>query len=179
MPFRDRISHAAAVTKWKADQQMRLLRSQGQVRELENQIKAQKAALADTALTLHAQGQLGEDALKEICAAIATLHGQIEEQQNLQEAIKSERQPCLQAYSADYPPAQPAQMPTESTSGLVCPQCNRPLVGHFCPEHGVEGIPKPSEQAAAISTKLVCPVCSQPLDVRFCPEHGVEGVPLE
>ena len=177
MPFQDRIAHAAAVTKWKADQQMRLLKSQNQVRELENQIKSQKAALADAALTLYAQEQLAEDELKQICAAIAALHEQIKEQQNSQEVIKSERAPELQAYSANYPPAQPAQLPTEPTSGLVCPQCNRSLVGRFCPEHGVEGVPKPSEQPAAISTNLVCPKCKRPLVARFCPEHGVEGVP--
>jgi DNA repair exonuclease SbcCD ATPase subunit len=135
------LSRAAAVAKWKADQQRRLLNSQNQVRELEGQTKTLKARLADATLTLYTQERLGEDELKEICAAIAQLHEQIEEQKKLQEAIKNE-QPPEQTYSATYPPSPPAQQPATVASGqLICPKCGKPVPVRFCPEHGVEGVP--------------------------------------
>jgi DNA repair exonuclease SbcCD ATPase subunit len=135
------LSHATAVARWKADQQMRLLRSQNQVRELEGQIKTLKARLADATLTLYAQERLDEDELKEICAAIAQLHQQIDEQQRLQEAVKNE-QPPEQTYSATYPPSLPTKQPAAVAGGqLICPKCGKPVPVRFCPEHGVEGVP--------------------------------------
>lgn len=183
MPFQDKLVHAAAVAKWKADQQMRLIKSQGRVGEIEGQIRNQKAALADKALNLYAQAQLLEDDLKIICDNIASLHEQIKDQQSLQETIRSERPPERQAYSANYPPAQPIDLQPESMSGLICPQCGRALVGRFCPEHGVEGITPPQSLESVpvddSGSQLVCPECRKPLSVRFCPEHGLEGVPQQ
>lgn len=181
MPLQDKIAHAAAVAKWKADQQMRLLRSQSRIGELEGQIRTQKAALADKTLALYAQGQLTEDDLKQICAAIAATNDQIKEQHGLQEAIRNEHPPEQQVYSSAYPPAQPAEVPAMPLSGFICPQCGRQLVGRFCPEHGVEGVlpsqtsePAPSNTA---TSQLICPTCGKVLTGRFCPEHGVEGIP--
>jgi hypothetical protein len=176
MPFQDRIAHAAAVAKWKADQQMRLFKSQNRIGEIETQIRAEKAALADKTLALYAQDQLVEDELKTICAGIASLHELVREQQSLQEAIRNERPPEQASSSATYPPVQ-----SETLSGLICPQCNRPLVGRFCPDHGVEGI-SPTQSAEPVpatdaDASLVCPTCGKVLTVRFCPEHGLEGVP--
>jgi hypothetical protein len=181
MPFQDRIAHAAAVAKWKADQQMRLFKSQNRVSEIEGQIRMEKAVLADKALALHAEEQLAEEALQQLCANIAALHAQIKEQQSLQEVIRGERPPEPQVYSASYPPAQPPEPQPESLSGLVCPQCGRQLVGRFCPEHGVEGVQitqnTESVPSADAGPQMVCPQCGKILSGRFCPEHGVEGIP--
>lgn len=103
MPLQDKITHAANVAKWKADQQMRLFKSQSRISEIESQIRSEKSALADKTLILYAQKQLAEDDLKRICATIATLHGQIIEQQRLQEAARKEHPPEQQEYSASYP----------------------------------------------------------------------------
>jgi len=180
MPLQDRVAHAAAVVKWKADQQMRLLKSQNQVREIEGQIRSQKAILADKALSLYDLQKLTEEELINICSAIAQLHAQIKEQQTLQEMIKREQAPELSAYSSSYPSPATA-IPAATLSGLVCPQCSRPLVGRFCPEHGVEGIPAGGNTVPTgpNSTEILleCPQCKKPLSVRFCPEHGLEGVP--
>ena len=180
MPFQDKIAHAAAVAKWKADQQVRLIRSQSKIGEIENQIRTQKAALADQALTLYKQEQLTEEDLIKICEAIAALHEQIKEQQALQEATRNERPPEQQAYSASLPSQPVEEIKPEQMSGLICPQCNRPLVGRFCPEHGVEGVEPPQSstpvQTGDTTTQLVCPTCGKVLSGRFCPEHGVEGV---
>lgn len=145
MSFQARLSHAAAVTKWKADQQMRVLKCQNQIRDLEGQIKVQKSLLADTALSLYTQQKLTHEELIQICNAISQLHSQIKDQHNLEDMIKQERGPELSSYSASYPPAVSGEVAAEATSGLVCPQCNRPLRGRFCPEHGVEGVPAPSQ----------------------------------
>ncbi|MFZ1598498.1 MAG: hypothetical protein WAW26_21840, partial [Anaerolineae bacterium] len=64
MTIQESLSRATAVARWKADQQMRLLKNQNQVRDLEGQMKTQKARLADTAWTLYAQQLLSEDELK-------------------------------------------------------------------------------------------------------------------
>jgi ribosomal protein L37AE/L43A len=182
MPIQDYLSHAAAVAKWKADQQVRLLKSQNLIREIESQIRAQKALLADKTLNLYEQKKITEEELINICFAIAQLHEQIKEQQNLQETIKQEHAPELTTYSSSYPSSVSA-VSTETLSGLVCPKCNRPLVGRFCPEHGVEGIPmtQSSEQMQTSTTavQMMCPQCKKPLSVRFCPEHGLEGVPAK
>src|SRR5512136_2799342 len=98
MPIQADLSRAAAIAKWKADQQMCLLKSQNKVRELEGQINAQKAQLADTAWALYTRQGLSEDELIEICATIARLHQEISQQQMLQEAIKQET-PSDQTYS--------------------------------------------------------------------------------
>ena len=106
MPLQDKITHVADVAKWKADQQIRLFKSQNRISEIENKIRAEKSVLADKTLSLYAQEQLAEDELKQICTAINALHGQIIEQRNLQEAIRNEHAPEQQGYSAIYPPAQ-------------------------------------------------------------------------
>ena len=180
MPIQDRIAHATAVAKWKADQQLRLFKSQSRISEIESQIRSEKSSLADKTLALYEQKQLVEEDLKQICSTIAAFHGQVKEQQYLKEAIRTERPPEQQAYSAANPPTQPVEVQPQLFSGFVCPQCNRKLVGRFCPEHGVEGVaPQNSQETAQTDSadlKMVCPKCGRHLTVRFCPEHGVEGV---
>jgi hypothetical protein len=120
---------------------MCLLKSQNQVRELEGQIKTQKAQLADTAWTLYTRQRLSEDELKEICAAITQLHEQIRQQQTLQEVIKNESPPD-QTYSSAVPSS--AGRPVIPQSGQwACPKCGRLVPVRFCLEHGVEGVPVP------------------------------------
>ena len=141
MPLQDTISKAANAAKWKADQQVRLMRSQSQVRDLEDKIKLQKSKLADTALALYVQQSLSEDELQQICAIIAQFHESIEQQRTLQEAIKNERPPD-QVFTSSYPPSStPSEAP--KSGQLVCPKCGKVVPVRFCPEHGVEGVPYP------------------------------------
>lgn len=157
MSLQDRISHATAVTKWKADQQIRLLKSQNQVREIEVQVRQQRSNLADATLNLYAEQRLEAESLQEICAGIDALKAQIQEQINLQEKIKQEQPPQLvtsttspsfatdpESTSEDVAggdPDLPTGPVTTATSGLMCPQCKRPLAVRFCPDHGLEGVP--------------------------------------
>ena len=175
MPVQDWFQHQADVVRWKADQQARIFRVQGQIRDLENQIRNQKAALADRAILLFNQSQLAEPELVQICAGIGELKASITQKQVEQETINQEQPP--QAPDTTYDSNVPK-------SGLKCPVDGKLLAGRFCPEHGVEGIPViaaiPPASDATVGTgvsNLVCPVCRKTLNGRFCPEHGAEGVP--
>jgi len=174
MPFFDKVSHAATVTKWKADQQMRILKVQGEINEIEQKIRVEKSDLADTTLNIFFQDNLLNEELKVICTKISDLRNQINEKQRFQEAIRLERPPEQPVYTSKV---------IETPSGLVCPECGKEIVGKYCPEHGKEGIRKiiPPDNIEIITPQesgpLVCPICRKTLSVRFCPEHGVEGVP--
>jgi hypothetical protein len=93
MSFQKKLSHAAAVAKWKAEQEARLLVSQNQVREVEKQISSQKVVLAEAALTLLAQDQVQDEGFKKLYATILGLQQKVKEQQALQETIKQEQPP--------------------------------------------------------------------------------------
>ena len=136
MPIQGSLSRATAVAKWKADQQMRLLKNQNQVRDLEGQIKTQKARLADTAWTLYTQHRLSESELQEICAGLAQLQEQVQQQQAVQEAIRSEQFPD---------PAYSAELSTTPRANAVaaqptCPNCQNAIEQHWkvCPRCGTQ-----------------------------------------
>ena len=182
MSIKDRLTHAAEMTKWKTDQQMRLLKSQNEVRALEGNVRTEKARLADTVIALNVQGKISENELMEICKEIDQISDQIHKETSLQDLIKQEQSPTLTSYS-DYSAEEPG-------SGLICPECGRPLIGRFCPEHGIEGIPttqnlstsnefEENESSDDISSNLICPICKKPLTASFCPEHGIAGVPKQ
>lgn len=136
MPIQENISRATAAAKWKADQQMRLLKSQNQIRDLEGQIKTQKARLADTAWALYTQQRLSEDELKEICAVMVQLQEQIHQQQALHETIKNEQLPD-QTYSATLSSSTRASVVITQN---LCPNCRNAIESHWkvCPRCGTQ-----------------------------------------
>jgi len=136
MSIQESLSRATAATKWKADQQMRLLKSQNQVRDLEGQIKIQKAQLADTAWALYTQQRLSEDELKEICAVMVQLQEQIHQQQALLEAIKNEQLPD-QAYSATL---SSSAIANAAVTQNLCTNCHNAIELHWkiCPRCGTQ-----------------------------------------
>jgi hypothetical protein len=148
MSFMNKLGSAASMAKWKADQQMRIVRTQNNIHDLENQVKAQKNSLAEAVLGLYAQGNLSEESLKTVCAAIGQLNGQIasvtESLHQIQaEQAPSENQAALVA--APMPMAANVAPAAAPSAVLVCPQCGQVLKGKFCPEHGVEGVPAPNQ----------------------------------
>jgi len=150
--IKDKINYAATVTKWKVDQQVRIVRLQNSLHELENQVRTQKATLAEATLSLYAQHALTEGELTSLCEQISQIHAQIQNTNQTIEVAKQEQPPADPAlYSSSYPPAvnsstdhamNTAALPL---SGLVCPECGMALVGNFCPVHGKEGIPTNSQ----------------------------------
>lgn len=166
MAFKEQIEHAAAVTKWKADQQVRILKIQSQINDMESTIKGRVYALGEFTLRLSEQGELQQPELLEFTKEIASLKEQLLGLQQSLTAVKNESGP---------------QRPQEQQafSGLVCPVCGAMLRGNFCPEHGVAGVmPAAPQPPAPFPSKgyFVCPICNQPLNGKFCPVHGVEGV---
>jgi hypothetical protein len=191
MSFKEQVAHTTAVAKWKADQQFRLFKIQNQIRDIENQIKPQKALLADTALNLYNQHRLIEAELMQICNTISQLDEQIKEQQNIQEMIKGEHAPEFIAYSSSVPPSNPPSYSTDDVPSV--PQSNPPslltddmpdvppsdplsLSTDDLPAFPPSYVNNPSEVA---SLGLVCPNCNRSLSGRFCPDHGLEGVPAK
>ncbi len=169
MALKEQLEHAAAVTKWKADQQVRILKIQGQINDMESTIKGRVYALGESTLGLSEQGKLQQPELLELTREIAGLKDQLLGLQQTLTAVKTESGP---------------QRPQEQQvySGLVCPVCGMMLRGKFCPVHGVAGVvPSAPEQTAPTPSGgyLVCPICKQPLKGKFCPVHGVEGVWVE
>jgi hypothetical protein len=143
----DKMTHAAAVAKWKADQQVRIMRAQNSVREMENQVRSQKADIAEITLALYAKDALTEGQLIPLCQQISQIHSQIQSINQTIEAIKQEQAPADPSLnSSAYQPAtnnsigQTVDPSSPSLSGLVCPECGMALVGRFCPVHGKEGI---------------------------------------
>jgi hypothetical protein len=162
MSFMDKLGSAAALAKWKADQQMRIMRTQNNLRDLENQVKAQKETLGEAALQLYLQGGLSEPSLQQICVTIGQLQEQAAQVNAALHQIQAEQPPNegqpapapapvaavpVPTYPAPTPYAQPAStvppaVPAAVPSPvLVCPQCGAVLKGRFCPEHGLEGVP--------------------------------------
>lgn len=169
MALKEQIEHAAAVTKWKADQQMRILKVQGQISDMESTIKGRIYALGESTLRLSDQGELQQPSLLELTYQIATLKEQLLGLQQSLTAVKTESGP-----------QRPQQQ--QSFSGLVCPECGEMLRGKFCPVHGVAGVPASAPESATSVPSvgyLACPVCNQPLKGKFCPIHGAEGVWVE
>ena len=169
MALKEQLEHAAAVTKWKADQQMRILKIQGQISDMESTIKGRVYALGESTLRLSEQGELQQPSLLDLTHEIATLKEQLLGLQQTLTAVKTESGP-------QRPEAQ------QSFSGLVCPVCGAMLRGNFCPEHGVAGVlPSVPEPTAPFPSGgyFACPICNQLLNGKFCPIHGVEGVWVE
>lgn len=171
MSLKNRLSYAAAVAKWKTDQQLKLVRSQNKVRDIENRIGSLKTELGEITFQLLSEGQSLHEDLNPTYESIVGLGRQIEEQQVSQDEIKNED-----------PPRRPASLDESipiSKDKLICPECNKPIVGVYCPKHGVEGIPFVNEPEVISETTpiMICPNCKKELSVRFCPEHGLEGVP--
>jgi len=181
--IKDRVSQAAAVTKWKVDQQRRLLKKQSEITDIENEVRIGKARLADAVLAVYEKENLDHEELKSACAEIVASLESIARKKSELDEIRRERPPDA-AYTASPAIDDPN---AASLSGLVCPECGRELVARFCPDHGREGVAKePSDsrvehgqQAPDQDRSLVCPECGRVLRGRFCPEHGVEGVPVE
>ncbi len=157
MGFMDKLGSAANTAKWKADQQMRIMKVQNSIRDVEKQVGAQKAALADCAFDLYNQGQLADERLGAICVQIIQLNAQIAGLNENLHQIQSE-QPPSDNQAAVTPPA-PAYVPAPAAPAYTPPAPVQPV------------------QAAPQQAVLVCPECGQVLKGKFCPEHGVAGVP--
>ncbi|MPM28754.1 hypothetical protein SDC9_75282 [bioreactor metagenome] len=160
MGFMDKVGNAANVAKWKADQQVRIIKKQGEIRDIESKLYIQKSQIAETVLYLYKQNKIQNVEVTDLCEIAAQIQGQIDQLKIEIEMIRQE-----------FPPVQVVSLEQDvAYSGLVCPVCGERLAGKFCAVHGVEGVPQTPV------SNMVCPVCGQEFVGKFCPKDGSEGV---
>ena len=169
----DRAKHAAAVTRWKFDQQKRLMDLNNQIGNLQTQIKTLKHNLAETTLALYNEKKLKDKSLNDICDSIIIVYQNVSQLEATKEQAKKEVAPTMEIYGYN-------EKPLDTFSGLVCPECGDPLKGKFCPKHGCEGVLPKTEKTTDIPTSdgdvLYCPIDMKPLKGKFCTEHGKAGI---
>jgi hypothetical protein len=95
--FMDKVGSAASGAKWKADQQVRILKMQNNIHELENKVVTQTTALGKAAFELYKLGNLPAESLHELCANIGQLNEQIGQLTDNLHQIQAEKPPEGQA----------------------------------------------------------------------------------
>ena len=133
MPLQDQISHAASVAKWKVDQQSRILKTQNKLREIENQISAQKWSLAEKTYQLFSTSGIKEMELVEHCQQIQLLYQTLDEMKVVLDSIRAESLPSQSVVDSSHHQVNPI-------TNLICPTCHTPVPVRFCPNCGAEGI---------------------------------------
>jgi hypothetical protein len=132
--FQDKVKHAANVTKWKLDQQIRINGSQVKEKQFVNDIYQRKMNLADEIYKLFKANSIINDDIQEICIKIQQLENDLKNQQKETENIKAEAPPSLL----------PITVTSNNTdvvlSGLICPKCKKNIPVRFCPDCGLEGV---------------------------------------
>ena len=165
MSLVDRFKHGVDLTKFKADQALRIRDVEGEISGLRRDISAVRERIATTALNLHQEGPVANSELEELCLQVDQLLEQIGAKENLIASIRIEEPPQIpEQATQDYP-------------GYPCPNCSFkvPVGAKFCTNCG-QSIPEPSppSEAAPQSTARVCANCSSPLDTAgaFCTQCG-------
>ena len=165
MSLVDRFKHGVDLTKFKADQALRIRDVEGEVSALRREISTVREQIASTALKLHQEDPIANPELEELCLQVDQLLDQIGSKENGIEAIRFEESPQI-----------PEQTPQEYP-GSPCPNCsfNVPLEAKFCtncgqamPEPNTEGVPAPQANTKA------CANCGAELDTAgaFCTQCG-------
>ena len=149
----DRLRHATDLTKFKADQLLRVNRVQGEIGTIRREIQLTRDQIAGAALELHrAQSPLPE-AIEQLCIAVDRLNAQIMEREGIIAAIQAEPPPQMNATSTTPQPMHYAASVQSAATAIArpaqaCPHCGfgAPLQATFCPNCG-KPLPKPSAPA--------------------------------
>lgn len=168
MPLFGRLKHGVDVTKFKADQLLRINRVQGEIGDLRREILGVREKITNAVIDLHKQSTLSYPELQELCIAIDKIESQIAEKERQIASIRAEVPPQPVAYP-------PAPIPAASTN--PCPNCHfaAPVGAAFCPNCG-KPMPAPSETISAepASNSSKCANCGLniPAKAAFCPNCG-------
>jgi hypothetical protein len=142
----DRLRHVGDVTKFKADQLLRVNRVQSEISNLRREIQTTRDRIASAALELHRSDSLLPAEIEQLCTAVDRLNAQIMEREALIAAIQAELPPQLAVPPVTYgaPAIQPTTRPTRA-----CPHCGfgAPVHAAFCPNCG-KALPKSAEPSA-------------------------------
>jgi hypothetical protein len=145
----NQFKHGVDVTKFKADQLLRINRIQSEIDGLKPKIAEMHIRIGHTAYGLHQQGKLMDQELVQLCAVIDDLNRQIAEKEMLIAATRDEQPPQVQQPSFQ--------------AAILCPSCNQPVSkgALFCMNCGGQ-LPK------------TCPQCGNLVsdNARFCTTCG-------
>ena len=162
MSLVDRMKHGVDVTKFKADQVLRVRRVESEINELRRQISDVRAQIASTTLALYDQAALQNPELQKLCRAIDDLKAQIATKESLIEAIRAEEAPISPQIS--YQPVNP------------CPKCYAeiPPGTTFCTNCGYRLPQELSREQGQIQPGNTCPNCNSILETgaKFCTTCG-------
>lgn len=126
MAFINRLKHGMDLTKFKADQLVRINQVQTEINERRDRIGSIHRQLAAAAIDLHRRGALSNPELTELCQAIDGLNRVIAEKESLIAAIRVEPAPQYLEPAAPIP-ANPCR---SCGSGI-------PAGAEFCPNCGL------------------------------------------
>ena len=135
MSLSDKIARFSAGARWRADQQVRLIQKQNEIRVVENTIRQKKSELAEETLKLFFDKELIKTELINICDQIYELKIEVKEKNSTLEDIKNEIQPGYTNEVIGY-----SSISANDNPGNVCPICHQSLTRSHCPEHGVKGV---------------------------------------
>lgn len=165
MTLVDRFKHGVDVTKFKADQLMRINRIQGEIDSLQQNISRLYNKIAVTTVELHKKDVLANSELVDLCVAIDRLDESILEKRKNIAAIREEEAPQFASLTVGRGPINP------------CPQCNSdvPIGAEYCPNCGnrMPTIESPSN-IDSVAPGIVCSECGTrtPDGAEFCPQCG-------
>lgn len=165
MTIYDRLKHGVDVTKFKADQAMRIRDLQGEIDSVRREISIVRDQIATTTLNLYKEGVIADDKLEELCVKIDQFNEHIELKDNLIASIRAEPPPSIPQSAYQHPPAIP------------CPNCNFavPVGSMFCTNCGnsMPEKPEPVPNASAPAMKF-CTNCGTQLSAgsEFCTQCG-------
>ena len=149
MSIFNQFKHGVDVTKFKADQLLRVNRVQSEIDGIKPKIAEMYIRIGHTAFSLHQQGKLSDQELVQLCAVIDDLNRQIAEKETQISAIRGEQ------------PPQGAQPSFQAA--ILCPNCNQPVSkgSLFCMNCGSQ-LPK------------TCPQCGNLISetAKFCTNCG-------
>lgn len=158
-----RLKHGVDITKFKADQLLRINRVQSEINVLLQDMTQIQKKIAAKAIELHQASHLANPELEQLCLGIDDINRQIREKESLIAVIRTEEVP-------QFVPPQTYQVANP------CPACgfDIPVSAAFCPNcgHAVSTPPPPTASEAA--PYIICPSCGNHVEmtVAFCPECG-------
>ncbi len=165
MTLFDRFKHGVDVTKFKADQLMRINRIQGDIGSIKQDISRIYSKIAVTAIELHKNSTLTNPELVDLCTLIDQLNKDILEKESMIAAIRQEENPQFVLSANQYNPINP------------CPKCNFdvPMDAEYCPNCGnrMSVVVNPTNLDSTYSG-VVCSKCGTKTQngSEFCPQCG-------
>ncbi len=159
----NRLKHGVDVTKFKADQLLKINRVRGEIDVLLQDIAQHQKKIALKAIELHQAGVLSNPELDQLCLGIDDINQLIRQKEAQIAAIRAEEAPQYIP-----PPIGVVQNPC-STCGF-----DVPISASFCPNCGKTVIPPQPTTTSEIDSESICQNCGNSIHkgVVFCPQCG-------